>query len=367
MPSIPRAGEGRGMRALPGRPGLHWLSRADERESAARGLLGLPRPGLRQVQPLPLPLQHQQPHLHAHGLSLGAQDSSQGSGSGSGAADSSELSLSTPAAAAEQPTPQRMQYDPGVLAAYASAVGAAPTSLRTNSTNSTGSPMAAAAAAQRALFGARASFGRQGSASLKDRAAAGGSPRDLLSRSMSRSGSYLGLQLPTCLICLDQLTPLDFETGEALYLACRCKGEVALRHRQCAEKWSRIKGNTICDVCKAPILNLPEVPPLPAPPQPPALDDRLLFQGAGLWGPLGDEPLAVADHVFDCIRVTWVVLIVCILFFETTVTHAFVTGALVGSVYVALSASLASCKRWRRQRREDGEWQQGLHTPFLPV
>jgi hypothetical protein len=185
---------------------------------------------------------------------------------------------------------------------------------------------------------------------------------------MSRSGSYIGM--PTCLICLDQLTPEDFESGEAMYLACRCKGEVAVRHRQCAEKWTQIKGNTICDVCKTPILNLPEVPPLPAPPAPPGLDDRLLFQGTGLWGPLGDEPPAVADHVFDCIRVTWVVLIVCILFFEMNVAQAFMIAAVVGSAYVVLSAGLASCRRLRRQRRlqrqaGDGAWHDGMHAPLL--
>jgi hypothetical protein len=155
-----------------------------------------------------------------------------------------------------------------------------------------------------------------------------------------------------------------------MYLACRCKGEVALRHRQCAEKWSRIKGNVICDVCKGPILNLPDVPPLPAPALPAAADDRLLFQGVGLWGPLSDEPADVADYVFDCIRVTWVVLIVCILFFELSAARAFSIGALAGLSYVALSVSLSAWRRWRRQREEEEEgatWQDGLHAAFLPL
>jgi hypothetical protein len=122
-----------------------------------------------------------------------------------------------------------------------------------------------------------------------------------------------------------------------------------MRHRQCAEKWSRIKGSTTCDVCKAPILNLPDVPPLPPPP-------GQLGEG-GLLGPAGDaslwsvdEPPAVADYIFDCIRVTWVVLIVCILFFELDVASSFVTGALLGTVYVALAASWAAARR--RNRRQ---------------
>lgn len=240
-----------------------------------------------------------------------------------------------------------VRYDPVALANFAAMIAAGPNSPR--------GPLSSR------------SFGRQTSlsSSFKDRSSSGG-PDMLRSVSMARSSSYVGM--PTCLICLDQLTPGDFETGEAMYLACKCKGEVALRHRQCAEKWSRIKGNTICDVCKAPILNLPEVPPLPAPPPPPTLEDRL-FQGSGLWGPLGDEPPAFADYVFDCIRVTWVVLIVCILFFELSVTRAFAIGALVGSGYVALSANLAALRRWRQQRREDegsgGGWLEGLHAPLL--
>jgi hypothetical protein len=135
-----------------------------------------------------------------------------------------------------------------------------------------------------------------------------------------------------------------------LCCVCRCKGEVAMRHRNCAEKWSRIKGSTTCDVCKAPILNLPDVPPLP----PPA--GQLPGEG-GLLGPAGDaslwsidEPPAVADYIFDFIRVTWVVLVVCI-FFEVDVARSFVTGMLLGTVYVALAASWAAARRRGRRQR----------------
>ena len=31
------------------------------------------------------------------------------------------------------------------------------------------------------------------------------------------------------------------QSGEAMSLECQCRGELALRHRSCAEKWSRVK------------------------------------------------------------------------------------------------------------------------------
>ncbi|KAK9836250.1 hypothetical protein WJX84_008511, partial [Apatococcus fuscideae] len=70
-----------------------------------------------------------------------------------------------------------------------------------------------------------------------------------------------GAQAPVCLICLDNLTSEDFESGEAMALECQCRGELALRHRSCAIKWTRVKGDNICDICKAPISNLPQVSP----------------------------------------------------------------------------------------------------------
>ncbi len=45
---------------------------------------------------------------------------------------------------------------------------------------------------------------------------------------------------PICLICLEVLTPEDFEAGDAIALQCACKGEVALRHRKCAIEWSHV-------------------------------------------------------------------------------------------------------------------------------
>lgn len=60
-----------------------------------------------------------------------------------------------------------------------------------------------------------------------------------------------------CLICLDALELEDFESGEAIVLECACRGELALRHRTCAEKWARVKvrgmwvaGGLIFEACR---------------------------------------------------------------------------------------------------------------------
>ena len=108
---------------------------------------------------------------------------------------------------------------------------------------------------------------------------------------------------PVCLICLDNLTPEDFEVqsdvftylqaviklfyvnahflmsietpaqapvlrpfcytqaGEAIQLECECRGDLALRHKSCAEKWARVKGDNVCDICKQPIKNLAAITP----------------------------------------------------------------------------------------------------------
>ena len=68
---------------------------------------------------------------------------------------------------------------------------------------------------------------------------------------------------PCCLICLDPLTPEDFSSGAAMRLECSCRGDLALRHRACAEKWSEVKGDRRCDVCRSVVENLPEPPPRP--------------------------------------------------------------------------------------------------------
>ncbi|KAF8071294.1 hypothetical protein HT031_001377 [Scenedesmus sp. PABB004] len=441
--SLPGAARrGGGMRAPPGSSaGAHWVSMADDRESAARGLLGLPRPA---QQPRGLVRAGSSGGLDELGLGEIIPAGTMAAAAAAAAATSASASASAPAdgfvgfgagaapvqqaapTGAVPPTPAKIGQGPFAggsapapgawLAEEAAGTGsgggqpaqAASRAFRRAasalagdraSSSAAAAAVAAAAAAEAAALermgsglSPRGSAAPPGGADASPRAgrgagllrppgsapaspaaagsaagagAGGGSP--FVPRSYSRRGAASAREqqpggglpraasasgLPTCLICLDALTPEDFEAGEAMQLDCRCKGEVALRHRSCAEKWSRVKGSTLCDVCRAPIRNLPDVPPLPPPPPGAPADGWGLFDPPGaerLWA--ADEPAGAADYVFDFIRVTWVVLIVCILFLELTVGRAFVTGALVGSAYVALAASWSAAARRRRQLR----------------
>lgn len=140
----------------------------------------------------------------------------------------------------------------------------------------------------------------------------------------------------TCLICLEVLSPEEFESGEAIVLDCECRGEMAMRHRACAEKWSHVKGNRSCDICKAVVKNLPEVPP--------QLPDSATAQGPSGFDEngemlrnnalvLSEQTPTGADVVFDCIRVTWVAMIVSILFFNMDIANALWTGIIFGLGY----------------------------------
>ncbi|KAM0883254.1 hypothetical protein ACQ4PT_031756 [Festuca glaucescens] len=64
----------------------------------------------------------------------------------------------------------------------------------------------------------------------------------------------VGEEEAVCRICM---VALGEEGGSVLKLECRCKGELALAHRDCALKWFGIKGNANCDVCGHDVLNLP--------------------------------------------------------------------------------------------------------------
>jgi len=43
------------------------------------------------------------------------------------------------------------------------------------------------------------------------------------------------------------------QSGEAISLDCQCRGDLALRHKACAIKWSRVKGDAVCDICKSQV------------------------------------------------------------------------------------------------------------------
>lgn len=89
-------------------------------------------------------------------------------------------------------------------------------------------------------------------------------------------------------------------------LACQCRGDLALRHRECAIKWAQVKGSNVCELCKAPVTNLPALPPRPPAAQ--DLEDQYMsgtraddwckgqqgFQGGGVGWFEGQPPLAPA-------------------------------------------------------------------------
>ncbi len=56
------------------------------------------------------------------------------------------------------------------------------------------------------------------------------------------------------------------------------------------------------------------------------------------------EPPTSVDMVFDCIRVMWVAMIVCILFFEMNLSNALWTGVVIGLSYTVFIRLM-----WRSQ------------------
>lgn len=149
---------------------------------------------------------------------------------------------------------------------------------------------------------------------------------------------------PVCLICLETLAPEDFASGRAISLGCKCRGDMALRHRDCAQKWAQVKddgrgGVPICELCKQPTKNLPPIPPRPHLLRP----DTAAAAGGVLPEDMYNDQMAfatfapsAADLIFDCIRVTWVAMIVSILFFEASLGSALSTGMFAGAAYAVM-------------------------------
>lgn len=122
----------------------------------------------------------------------------------------------------------------------------------------------------------------------------------------------------------------------------------------------RIKGNNICDICKAPIANLPPAPPALAPrqgvdgaaaPAPghgtPSLDWRLAIEEELAAAALP----STADCMFESIRAVWIIIIVCILFLEMPLSLSFAAGGLLGAAYIGISlfTRWLRVRRWRRR------------------
>ncbi len=103
------------------------------------------------------------------------------------------------------------------------------------------------------------------------------------------------------------------------------------------------KGDVVCDICKQPIANLPPIP-----------DEVLAAREAArrrrqpAFNTAAEPNLA--DYIFDCIRATWVTMIVCVLFFNMTVGRAFAVGAAVGVAFAMVSVVVAACARRARAR-----------------
>ena len=164
-----------------------------------------------------------------------------------------------------------------------------------------------------------------------------------------RAGSGAVSSNPVCLICLEPLSQADFESGAAMALECGCRGDLAVRHRACAIKWSKVKddgrgGLPECELCRKPVKNLPELPRRPEREargparQPGAGVPPETMEDAYLSDPSQFEHFVPsrADVMFDCVRVTWIAMIVSILFFDANMGLALCTGFVAGMAYLLM-------------------------------
>lgn len=173
-----------------------------------------------------------------------------------------------------------------------------------------------------------------------------GSTLRALSRKFSNSGGDGGSKKKVCLICLENLEEEDFRTGEAISLQCNCKGDITYRHKACAVKWAQVKGSTECDICKAPIRNLPDIEELP----PPDLLEPLSPQDTTTY--LTEEAVPPAlDLSFDFLRITWIATIVCVLFVQLDLQESLWIGSIVGLSYILMIKLIECCSNRIRSYR----------------
>jgi hypothetical protein len=157
---------------------------------------------------------------------------------------------------------------------------------------------------------------------------------------------------PICLICLEMLTPEDFQSGEAIQLECSCSGDIALRHLTCAIEWNNAKGNLLCEVCKQLITNLPPI-------DPELLEAREAAKRRREPNFSVNSDMTWADHAFDAIRMMWIVAICCVIFYDLSMSTSFLIGAASGVIYVVLASIFrwisGLCSHWLQLRRWERE------------
>ncbi|XP_072996347.1 uncharacterized protein [Typha latifolia] len=59
-----------------------------------------------------------------------------------------------------------------------------------------------------------------------------------------------------CRICHLSLVSASPQSGIPIVLGCSCKDDLGDAHKQCAETWFKIKGNTICEICGSTARNI---------------------------------------------------------------------------------------------------------------
>jgi hypothetical protein len=171
---------------------------------------------------------------------------------------------------------------------------------------------------------------------------AGLDPVDRAGTRASNGGSIDLSGNPVCLICLDPLSSSDFESGTAMSLDCGCRGDLALRHKECAIRWSQVNddgrgGLPTCELCKKPVRNLPELPRRDVESSTEQAN-IMTIQEAYMADPAQFEQFVPsrADIMFDCVRVTWIAMIISILFFNASMGIALWTGMVSGLAYIVM-------------------------------